>query len=260
MAYNTIMDTNEKGRATPMAKKAKKDDPIVFVPCHKCGGTGNLPHYGHISNGICFACGGSRGEHVKQSVLDRRQKAREYRARKKAEKLEAAKRAQENKRTENLGDLLEVLRGLLDHHNPRVQDIASDLWHKAGKWNLSDAQRGLIVKLSTQDADRARAKAERDAKAATLPPLTEGRQEFTGTVKSIKESEFRPNSFVTIRSLKMLVELPDGNRLFGTVPSSIEDDVEIGDTVTLTGTVKVKEPGFGFFSRPAKPTLIKAAA
>jgi hypothetical protein len=28
-------------------------------PCYACGGTGTLPHYSHISDGVCFACQGS---------------------------------------------------------------------------------------------------------------------------------------------------------------------------------------------------------
>ena len=27
--------------------------------CPNCGGSGKLPHYGHIANGDCFACGGT---------------------------------------------------------------------------------------------------------------------------------------------------------------------------------------------------------
>lgn len=30
-----------------------------FENCWKCNGTGHLPHYAHIANGACFACGGT---------------------------------------------------------------------------------------------------------------------------------------------------------------------------------------------------------
>ena len=30
--------------------------------CYKCGGTGYLPEYNHISGGICFACNGAGEE------------------------------------------------------------------------------------------------------------------------------------------------------------------------------------------------------
>ena len=26
--------------------------------CSRCGGTGNLPQYSHVENGVCFSCGG----------------------------------------------------------------------------------------------------------------------------------------------------------------------------------------------------------
>ena len=29
------------------------------VTCPNCDGTGRLPHYSHIANGTCFACGGT---------------------------------------------------------------------------------------------------------------------------------------------------------------------------------------------------------
>ena len=29
-------------------------------PCERCGGTGQLPYYGHIDQGVCFKCGGAK--------------------------------------------------------------------------------------------------------------------------------------------------------------------------------------------------------
>ena len=31
----------------------------LTATCSKCDGTGRLPHYGHIANGVCFECGGT---------------------------------------------------------------------------------------------------------------------------------------------------------------------------------------------------------
>ena len=33
-------------------------------PCPRCGGTGYLPHFRHVQNGICFLCGGGDGHYV----------------------------------------------------------------------------------------------------------------------------------------------------------------------------------------------------
>lgn len=29
------------------------------ITCPFCNGTGHLPHFNHVQNGVCFACGGS---------------------------------------------------------------------------------------------------------------------------------------------------------------------------------------------------------
>lgn len=41
-----------------------------FIRCHKCGGEGRIPHYGHVKNGECFACGGNGG-HVETVAIER---------------------------------------------------------------------------------------------------------------------------------------------------------------------------------------------
>ena len=32
---------------------------MSLVTCEKCGGTGSLPHFMHIDNGVCWLCGGT---------------------------------------------------------------------------------------------------------------------------------------------------------------------------------------------------------
>jgi hypothetical protein len=38
--------------------KLLKSEITVIEDCHKCGGSGFLPHYAHIANGVCFSCCG----------------------------------------------------------------------------------------------------------------------------------------------------------------------------------------------------------
>jgi hypothetical protein len=84
----------------------------------------------------------------------------------------------------------------------------------------------------------------------TRPDLEEGRYKLSGVVKSTKVAFTDWGS-----SLKMLLELDNGNRVYGTVPSSI-DEVDPGDRISLTGTVKRSDDDnhFGFYSRPSKAT------
>lgn len=36
--------------------------------CSRCQGTGYLPHFSHVANGVCFMCGGDGLVHQKRSV------------------------------------------------------------------------------------------------------------------------------------------------------------------------------------------------
>lgn len=105
---------------------------------------------------------------------------------------------------------------------------------------------GAAVQVAKQE--REVAEKERLDGAA---PLKEGRYEFQGIVKSTKIQDGYYNT-----EYKMLVELDDGNRLYGTVPSSIDFEDLKGKRIKLTGKVMVKEAGFGFFSRPSKAELL----
>ena len=99
---------------------------------------------------------------------------------------------------------------------------------------------------------------------------TEGRQEITGKVISIKEYEqqgFGYNSGTEIVQ-KIVVELEDGRRCFGSMPKKrVPSDMSMKEefaflakwsydkdsTISFNGTIKVsdKDKFFGFFSRPS---------
>lgn len=83
-------------------------------------------------------------------------------------------------------------------------------------------------------------------------PLTAGRQVLEGVVLAAK---WYDNDFGG--ALKMTVKLDGGQRVFGSVPASI-DNVDKGDRVRFTATVEPKdeEPDFGFFKRPTKGEVV----
>lgn len=118
---------------------------------------------------------------------------------------------------------------------------------------------------------RAERDAERAEKVANAQPLVAGRQQIRGTVLSgrVADTHF---GMVT----KILVEMEDGNRVWGTAPAYLLDEVweELlygvegtsfqirdedvvaaarGREVEFRGTVQPKEddPHFGFYSRPS---------
>jgi len=140
---------------------------------------------------------------------------------------------------------------------------------------LSDRQTEVLAAKPDQIAARVerwegfQAKnAERDEALKTVDPLTEGRHDLTGVIQSVKEHD---SDFGV--TLKMVVELEDGNRVWGTVPSAVEvmadqavpegtepadwedarKKVLVGATITFTATVVPSHDDihFGFTKRPS---------
>ena len=78
----------------------------------------------------------------------------------------------------------------------------------------------------------------------TTAEVTEGRRVIQARVLSTKVEDTMWGP-----ACKMLVHTTDNQRLWGTVPRSL--DVDRGDQIEFTGTVKQsdRDPCFGFFSR-----------
>lgn len=34
-------------------------EPVLVVPCTRCGGKGYIPRFGHVLKGVCFECNGA---------------------------------------------------------------------------------------------------------------------------------------------------------------------------------------------------------
>jgi len=138
-----------------------------------------------------------------------------------------------------------------------------DIENKLYRWgDISEKQEAFVLRLHKEGQEKLtkakRREEERAARVATMEPLEEGRYEMTGKVVSTKTVE---NDFGV--SFKMLVELPTGHRVFGSIPSALlETETGFlspeelrGETVTFTARVQRKEVDFGFFSRPSKASL-----
>ena len=132
--------------------------------------------------------------------------------------------------------------------------IVQDIRYKLNQYgNLSDGQIALVFKIAREQAEFQARKDARDAELASTPALAEGRYELTGKVISTKAQD---SDYGT--QYKQLVELSDGNRVWGTIPSAILDEVWDNDGVTVTFTAAVErskdDEHFGFYKRPTKPT------
>lgn len=150
-----------------------------------------------------------------------------------------------------------LVAAFLDEHQ-----IIQDIHDKLLKWgSISPAQVDLVFKIAGEADERAEKAKVADARQAALdaaPELTEGRYIIEGIVISTKWKEgYMPGE----QTLKMLVEMDDLNRVWGTVPAAIID-VELRTRVTFTAAVTRSndDTHFGFFSRPSKALVLDTPA
>ena len=137
-----------------------------------------------------------------------------------------------------LSDAFEV-----DHYI--VKDIERKLWQYG---DLSDKQVELVFKIAREHEERLLAQAARAAQLDAAPVLAEGRYTIEGRVVSTKTQES-----IYGTQYKMLVQMEDGNRVWGTVPSVIWD-IEAGSMVKFDAAVERSndDDHFGFYKRPTK--------
>jgi hypothetical protein len=214
--------------------------------CGRCGGRGYGPWL--PDGGRCYQCLGSgRGRGVKVYAFpvdwtDAQCAAwtEDYDA-KLAARREARKKAKEEAAE---SARLEVVEKNLKAAGVRALNFKTentfilDIQAKAQKYLLSQKQVDALKKACQRERDR-----KKEAKHDIMPP--DGRQSITGEVIAIKphEGEFGFSMKLTVKC--------DGYRLWGTLPKGLSNiGLERGDTVTFTATIKPKEKGFGFFSRP----------
>lgn len=138
-------------------------------------------------------------------------------------------------------------------------DIARKARHYGG---VSPKQAALLDRIASEQEAKWAAYVERElaklAVQATIAPLSAGRQTVEGEVLTVKfvDNPYTYNS----STMKMLVKLDGGQRVWGTVPSTIADNVERGVRVRFVATVTPKdgETDFGFYSRPSKAEVVAA--
>jgi hypothetical protein len=249
-------------------KGIEKPTKAVETPCIRCGGTGI---YGNL--GDCYRCYGRRrdpqildygfpvgwSDEQCQSWLDDRDAKAVARRKKSADKRRAkqdAKFAQNLAACPALEDLQRLVEEAPADSNQRRWltswecQFASDTRVRACNYTLSEKQIALVASIVERVAER---KAKAAAEAETLVDAPEGRLEIAGEILSVKEydSDFG-------RVTKILIKC-GGYKAFGTAPAAVVADVERGDHISLTATLKPKERGFATFSRPTKPTLTKTA-
>lgn len=93
-------------------------------------------------------------------------------------------------------------------------------------------------------------KAHQEKREEILTNVPNEKTTVRGKVSSLKVVEdFYGTSF------KMLVDC-GRFKIYGTAPSAILDDLEVGHEIEFTATLQAKELGFGFFKRPSKSRIL----
>lgn len=136
--------------------------------------------------------------------------------------------------------------------NYKVRTIL-DIRNRDGRrCTMSERQEAFVLKLHKEGIESLAEHEEEMKRSEMFEPLQEGRYEVSGEVLGFKEVVSGYGS-----TMRMLVELESGHRVFGTLPSSI-DDAQKGDKIVFTAafTPKPNANDFGWFTRPTKARII----
>lgn len=114
---------------------------------------------------------------------------------------------------------------------------------------VTEGQEQLVARLYAEGQEKLAGAEEEAERVGQLEPLEQGRYSVTGEVVGFKTYD---NAYGS--TLKVLVQLASGHKVFGTLPSSI-DDAQRGDSVTFTASFEPKANDFATFSRPTKASL-----
>jgi len=188
--------------------------------------------------------------------------SRSQQARDRAVRIAARQREIDEAVAECPEDVRMALQANRDSATPNsfLSDLYSKLYVKGYK--LSDRQCEAVLRSITRDAEWAARKAAEALALVDAPPLVAGRQVIEGVITSakVKFSQYG-------ESLKMVVQLDSGNKVWGTVPDSIQahfgygTDGMIGSRVSIVAEVTVSDNDlhFGFYKRPKNGVVIASA-
>lgn len=141
-----------------------------------------------------------------------------------------------------------------NHDSDRPNQFLSDLYGKLYRrgWALSERQIEAVRRSVTRQAEFDARRAAEAALLADAPALREGRYKITGEVLSTKWQDSMYGM-----TLKMLVRIDDGNKVYGTVPSSMSEDIR-GERIEFTAQVERSrdDDHFGFFKRPTGAAIL----
>lgn len=239
--------------------------------CDRCGGAGGWEGWPGFT---CFKCGGHGVMPLRKRKFQAQPSTRAKRDAEQQAVMSERERAYRTALAElgEIGEALEAARQEVDFNEEREPSretfFRAELARKLYRFgSLSDAQVDAVRRGIERQAERA-------AEIASAGPFPEGRVLIEGEVVSDKWTEDRGYG----SQHKMLVKLADGNKIYGTVPRTIEDacvnswDQQTGDVIpgmelrgahvrfTATAERSRDDEHFGFYSRPTKAEILTTGA
>lgn len=231
----------------------KSDEDTIELACGKCGGSGFISYYSYNEGGRCFSCEGTGGRHT-VTVGSERKKAcnRQTTADRNAVKYEKANaEAREEKKAQKAE--LEIWReanwNVVEFLAPHLNGFLGELSDQITVKPLTENQLAAVVKIMDEAAN------------AGEVPVTDKRVKLAGEILSMKLVQDR-YSYVESYTVKVVVKLDNGARVYGTAPKGFGRVDELkGSRVEFVARVEVSDDdkSFGFFSRPTKAVYVLAA-
>ena len=219
----------------------------ITVDCGKCSGTGvysgpsGVTFYTKAVDAVAPGCFDCFGAGTRSFLVSSARATARAQAKRQAASLAQAAIATAAREAflAAHGDLVEELGAVVVATKDRFLSDLLDAYLETGKLTaaqVADVQAGLLAVA---------------ARLAAKVPVVEGRYEIVGKVLSQKAVESAYGY-----TLKMLVAVDGGYKVWGSVPSSL--DVETGARIAFTATVErsAQDVDFGFFKRPAKARVL----
>jgi len=152
-----------------------------------------------------------------------------------------------------------LISNILDSELAKTNDFIGDLKRKLHEYgSLTERQGAAAIASTIKDFWYKGAKEEQEANQAEAEDVPEGKGlEVTGRIISTRYQDSKFAYGVT--ELKMLVQDDRGFRVWGTMPTSLENvGADSGSRIRFTANLEPSndDPKFGFFKRPRKAELL----
>jgi len=209
----------------------------IFEGCGRCSGTGHYS-FNPMDGTRCFDCRGRRGRWVAKADHDRRAHNRELAAARRAKKVAAEQAEREAVEAQRVAELPGKIAALLTVHPALAGLLQLDSYDGfLGSLRKQLEEKGSLPERQIEAAEKSLAQRAKQVEA----PIGEigERREFTGKIVWFRH-DLNIHSYHEAYTTTVIIVTEEGAIRW---KSSKQLDVQQGDMVTLTATVKAHEVG-----------------